>query len=345
MEIHKNTLHAIYNVLIPWYIQFSRNLPWRENPTPYHVWLSEIVFQQTRIKQGLPYYEKILNQFPDIESLANASEDDLLRIWQGLGYYSRALNLHKAANKIVNEFNGQFPDEYDKILSLPGVGPYTAAAIASIAFNKPIPVFDGNVRRIIGRIFCIKSPNTQKVLNQLDKVIRNYSPSQFNQSMMELGALVCKPKLPDCAHCPVKKYCCAYKKSRVAEFPAPKHKKAKKKLHLIYFQIFRNDKPGEFAILKRDRSSIWKGLYEFPSITAPVSESVLNAFMMAFPSLQILSEPIFIRNCKHELTHKTIVANFYSIQCNGVFPENWEWHDKKSASEKGMHKLMFEFFK
>ncbi|PLW94178.1 MAG: A/G-specific adenine glycosylase [Marinilabiliales bacterium] len=345
MRLNEDSLRSVFNALIPWYIKFSRNLPWRSNPLPYHVWLSEIVFQQTRIEQGLPYYEKIINRFPDVYALANAHEDDLLRLWQGLGYYSRALNLHKAAKKIVNDYNGEFPESIDKIKSLPGVGPYTAAAVASIAFEQPVAVFDGNVRRITGRIFCIPDPEPKLITSVLERIIVEYTPSRFNQSMMELGALVCKPKSPDCVSCPVKQYCCVFKKGKVGEFPEPKRKTAKQKLHFIYFQIFRKDIPGEFALIKRSRRSIWKGLYEFPSITSSNVENVSEAFKRAFPGLEITSEPLFLRNSRHELTHKSITADFYAIHCKGDFPDNWEWYNEKSASEKGMHKLMFEFFK
>lgn len=345
MKMDNNSLQSVFNALIPWYLEFFRKLPWRSNPVPYQVWLSEIVFQQTRIEQGLPYYYRILKTYPDVLSLAKAKEDDLLRLWQGLGYYSRALNLLKAAKMIVDEHNGRFPEEPDQIRALPGVGPYTAAAIASIAFERPVAVFDGNVRRVMARLFCIDDPDPKQCTKALEKVISEYKPSLFNQSMMELGALVCKPKAADCFNCPIQKYCGAFAKKKVEEYPVPKQKKAKENLHFLYFKISRSDMPDKFALAKRNRSSIWKGLYEFPSIEGSAKSEIALEFMRKYPFLEVIGNPEFLIQRKHELTHKSITADFYSIQCSGNFPSHWEWHNENSAKEKGMHKLMFEFFK
>lgn len=346
MKIQKEILISLFNALIPWYIKFLRNLPWRSNPLPYHVWLSEIVFQQTRIEQGLPYFNNILDRFPNINSLADAPEDELLSLWQGLGYYSRALNLHKAAKQIVLEFDGQFPSEFADIRSLPGVGTYTSAAIASIAFEKPVAVFDGNVRRIMGRIFCIDDPVPKLITTELDKIIQQYKPSVFNQSMMELGALVCKPKSPDCLNCPVINYCCAYKKDKVSKYPVPQKRTVKSKLHFAFIKIVTSEMPNKFALVKRNSSGIWRGLYEFPSVELTDENTAIDKeFQRLFPKVKLMSNPIFLNRKKHELTHKTIRADFYELRCSGVFPKNWEWHNEASASKKGMHKLMFEFFK
>jgi A/G-specific adenine glycosylase len=344
MKMDNNSLQSVFNALIPWYLEFFRKLPWRSNPLPYQVWLSEIVFQQTRIEQGLPYYHRILKTYPDVFLLAKAKEDDLLRLWQGLGYYSRALNLHKAAKIIIEKYKGIFPNELADIQSLPGIGPYTGAAIASIAYEMPVAVFDGNVRRIIGRIFCISNPVSKDVCKALEGIMKNYQPSFFNQSMMELGALICKPKSPDCDCCPVKEFCCAYKKNTISEFPSPKIKKEKAKLQLLYFKILRADMPGKFALVKRNRSSIWKGLYEFPSIEGHAKDEIVIEFSRKYPFLEVIETPEFLMQGKHELTHKSITADFYSIYCSGNFPSHLEWHDENSVKEKGMHKLMFEFF-
>lgn len=203
-----------------WYRQNSRQLPWRNTRDAYKIWLSEIIMQQTRVEQGTKYYYRILEKYPTVYHLARGKEQEILRIWQGLGYYSRAINLHKAAQQIVTDFNGVFPNNYKDIISLKGVGEYTAAAISSFAFDLPYPVLDGNVFRVLARYFNDATPidtaGGQKVFKiYANEVLNKEEPAEFNQAIMELGALVCKPKNPDCLNCPLKDTCMAFNEGEV----------------------------------------------------------------------------------------------------------------------------------
>ncbi len=210
--------------LLTWYELEKRELPWRDTLNPYYIWVSEIILQQTRVNQGLPYYFKFVDKFPKIYDLAVADEEEVLKIWQGLGYYSRARNMQKAANVVINDLDGKFPENFTSIKKLPGVGDYTAAAIASFAFEEPVPVVDGNVKRVFARFLGIHE-NIQSgkfqtaVFAHLSEVIPKRKPSIFNQAMMELGALVCTPKKPDCENCPIAEYCIAKSKNLQNELP------------------------------------------------------------------------------------------------------------------------------
>ena len=211
----------IGNTLIDWYHRHKRDLPWRNTRDAYKIWLSEIILQQTRVEQGLPYYERFIETFPNISALANAHEDDVLKLWQGLGYYSRARNLHAAAKQVLQEFNGNFPSTFNEIIALKGVGEYTAAAIASFAFDEKHPVLDGNVYRCIARLFGLHDPidnaKSKKVFYDiLWKEIEHANPHLFNQAIMEFGAMQCRPKNPDCGVCPFADQCYALKHNKVS---------------------------------------------------------------------------------------------------------------------------------
>ena len=202
----------------------KRNLPWRDTLDPYKIWLSEIMLQQTRVKQGTPYYLKFVSNYTTIDDLANATEQEVLTLWQGLGYYSRARNMHSTAKYISDELSGVFPSTYNEILKLKGVGPYTAAAISSFAFNLPHPVVDGNVQRVVSRLFKIVEPiNTGSGSKQIEKVVNSIfdknNPADFNQAIMELGSQICKPKKPDCLACPLQEKCLSYSANVVHELP------------------------------------------------------------------------------------------------------------------------------
>ncbi len=254
--------------LIYWYLEKKRNLPWRETKIPYQIWISEVILQQTRVEQGKPYFFRFIERFPDVETLAAAGEQEVLKYWEGLGYYSRARNLHFASKQIIADFGGRFPDNYTDILKLKGVGEYTAAAIASIAFNEPIPAIDGNVYRVLSRLFAEDTPidgSAGKTRFKLlaKSIFDENKPATFNQAMMELGALQCTPKNPDCELCPGFSFCEAAQKGIQNQFPVkkPKNKVSERYLYYIYSTV--NDK---IAVQKRQAKDIWQNLYEFPLI-------------------------------------------------------------------------------
>lgn len=245
----------VQNRIISWYLQNKRSLPWRNTENPYFIWISEIILQQTRVAQGLPYFERFVAQYPTIFDLAAAPEDEVLRLWQGLGYYSRGRNLHQTAKYIVEHHKGVFPNSYQEIISLKGVGPYTAAAIASFAFKERIPAIDGNVLRVISRILRIESPIdspvTQKeIRNIAEEWISTVEPDTFNQAMMEFGAIQCTPKAPLCETCPVQVYCLSYPDKAYLNLPF-KAKKTKIQERELYYKIYRK---GNQYLLKQGKT-------------------------------------------------------------------------------------------
>ncbi|MBL4704506.1 MAG: A/G-specific adenine glycosylase, partial [Flavobacteriales bacterium] len=254
--------------IISWYTVHKRDLPWRKTKNPYKIWLSEIILQQTRIDQGTSYYLKFEAHYPTINDLANASEDEVLKDWQGLGYYSRARNLHGTAKHIVNELGGEFPNTYQEILKLKGVGDYTASAIASFCFGESEAVVDGNVYRVLSRYFGIETPidsgKGKKEFKQLaNQLICTENPSTFNQGIMEFGALQCKPKSPDCSQCPFQSSCVAYAKDKVGLLPI-KEKKLKQRNRFFDYFLFLDNQ--QTILQQRTQKDIWQQLYEFPMI-------------------------------------------------------------------------------
>src|ERR1035437_3971325 len=231
-----------HKILTLWYQQNKRDLPWRMNNDPYSVWVSEIILQQTRIDQGTAYYLRFIRRFPDIESLANSSEEEVLKMWQGLGYYSRARNMHHAARQIMTEFNGRFPDSYNIIRTLKGVGDYTAAAIASISFGSENVVIDGNVYRVLSRIFGIATPidttNGKKEFSILaHSLLDKQNPGIFNEALMEFGALQCVPRNPLCIQCPFQDRCVALKNNQIDQFPVKSKQPKQKNRYFNYLFI------------------------------------------------------------------------------------------------------------
>ena len=317
--------------LIDWYLQNKRALPWRATRDPYFIWLSEIILQQTRVEQGTPYYFRFTSTFPTIKALADADEDTVLKLWQGLGYYSRARNLHSTAKKIAYEYDSVFPDTYKEIVKLKGVGDYTASAIASICFDEPTAVVDGNVYRVLSRIFGIDTPidSTQgkkefKALAQ--KLIDVRDPATFNQAIMEFGATQCKPKNPYCLHCPFNTDCIAFQQGKIESLP---YKAGKTKVRDRFFNYLILKTPGGHIILqKREEKGIWQGLFDFPLLESDVdlekTELIaqLDYFSLkgvsgsvAFKSLKINSivlesnEPII-----HKLSHQKLNVKFWVVR-------------------------------
>ncbi|WP_462280290.1 A/G-specific adenine glycosylase [Salinivirga cyanobacteriivorans] len=312
-------MENITRLLLVWYKQNKRSLPWRLTDDPYKIWLSEIILQQTRVDQGMSYYYKFIDQYPLIYDLASASQDDILKLWQGLGYYTRARNLHKAAKLIVDERQGQFPDNYKDLLKVPGIGPYTAAAIASIAFNESIPAIDGNVKRVVSRLFAIHEPvdypKTIKAINEIaNDLIDPNEPGEFNQAMMELGAKICIPGNPKCNECPVSSHCEALLKNIQTEVPLKKRKVKKRTRRFYYFVLIKDNFTN---LQQRGPNDIWEGLYEFPMIEHSEDISGNEILALAYKKfgldINMVKEVRIMPEEKHILTHQTIFATFISL--------------------------------
>ena len=273
-KIEETKLDGIVQPLVSWFRKNKRDLPWRHNPDAYRVWISEIMLQQTRVEAVKGYYDRFLKAFPTVKDLAEAEEDKLLKLWEGLGYYNRVRNMQKAAQQIMVDYNGTFPDTYEEILRLKGIGNYTAGAISAFAYGIPKPAVDGNVLRVISRIAgsyedIMKQSVRKKIEAALEKVIPADAASDFNQGLIELGAIVCVPNgEPKCEECPVKEYCVAYAENLTAEIPVKKKAKARKIEERTVF-IFKDGK--QIAIRKRPAKGLLAGLYEFPNIEGKLS--------------------------------------------------------------------------
>ncbi|KIO53702.1 A/G-specific adenine glycosylase [Flavobacterium hibernum] len=314
------------NILIKWYLQNKRDLPWRKTTNPYHIWLSEIMLQQTRVAQGMPYFFAFTKEFPTVFDLANASEEQVLKLWQGLGYYSRARNLHKTAQNVANDLNGIFPSNYKDLLKLKGVGEYTAAAIASFSYNEVVPVVDGNVFRVLSRYFDIESdiaaPATKKEFTELAfELVPKDNPAIFNQAVMEFGALQCVPKSPDCSICCFNESCAALQKKKVAVLPV-KSKKLKVTNRFFNYLIL-EDVVGNTLIQKRTAKGIWHNLYEFPLLETneiidfdAVSKAVTNDIFSSYTVLSI--EECNEATVIHKLSHQHLHIQFWKVKIQEV---------------------------
>jgi A/G-specific adenine glycosylase len=310
-------------VLLKWYASNKRDLPWRRTRDPYCIWISEIILQQTRIDQGWDYYLRFLKAFPDLNALAKADEGDVLKLWQGLGYYSRARNMHSAAREIVSRHHGIFPKTYEEIRDLKGIGDYTAAAISSIAFGIPSPVVDGNVLRLFSRYFGISEPvDTQKgkqlILEKAKALISNEYPGEFNQAIMEFGALQCKPA-PVCENCILKSSCVAFHGNRVSDYPV-KSKKQKQRIRYFHYLVIKTGKGDKESVFlrKRTEKDIWRNLFDFPMIetTKPTSQQRLIQ-SQEWNGLFLGKKLILLKESKvyfSILSHQKIQAKFYLLQ-------------------------------
>jgi A/G-specific adenine glycosylase len=316
-------------LLIDWYLQNRRDLPWRKTPHPYPVWLSEIMLQQTRVAQGLPYFNKFIAAFPTVADMANAPEEKVLHLWQGLGYYSRARNLHATAKMVAHDMGGSFPDSYAGLLKLKGVGDYTAAAIASICYGEAVPVVDGNVYRVLSRYFGIttdiSSSGAKKEFTSLAaSLLPKGQASEFNQAMMEFGALQCVPKNPDCGSCIFNKSCIAYATGRVGELPV---KLKKQKVTDRYFNyIIVKDAAGKLMVNRRGEKGIWHGLYEFPLLETETLTDVAKTVRLirAFYALGFTPKQITLLSpdvVVHKLSHQKLHIRFWEVTTEVVLPD------------------------
>ena len=312
--------------LIQWYLQNKRDLPWRNDINPYTIWLSEIMLQQTRVAQGLPYFLRFTSAFPTVFDLANAEEEEVLKLWQGLGYYSRARNLHKTAKQIAFEFNGEFPKNYSELLHLKGIGEYTAAAIASFAYNENVPVVDGNVFRVLSRYFDVEtdiaSSGAKKEFIQLAaELLPKGQANIFNQAIMEFGALQCVPKNPDCGNCIFNDSCLALQKKKVAQLPV-KSKKTKVTNRYFNYLVF-SDETNKTIICKRIQKGIWHNLYEFPLLETEKAESdiaVLNLIKNQSFVTNAVQEVTLFNSIPivHKLSHQHLTIKFWKVKVEGA---------------------------
>ncbi|MGC4041275.1 MAG: A/G-specific adenine glycosylase [Flavobacterium sp.] len=334
--------------LIQWYLQNKRDLPWRNTTDPYAIWLSEIMLQQTRVAQGLPYFLRFTAAFPTVFDLAKADEEQVLKLWQGLGYYSRARNLHATAKHIAFELDGVFPKSYSALLKLKGIGEYTAAAIASFSYNEAVPVVDGNVFRVLSRYFDIEtdiaSAGAKKEFAQLAAaLIPEGKANVFNQAIMEFGALQCVPKNPDCASCIFNGSCLALQKKKVGQLPV-KLKKLKVTSRYFNYLVFSDDS-GNTIIRKRTEKGIWHNLYEFPLLEtiAPETDETIAA---------LIKNQHFVENgideihryhngtIKHKLSHQHLHINFWNVRVKGVLFGGIDW---ESASKFPFPIVLYNF--
>lgn len=320
------------NALIYWYLQNQRDLPWRKTKNPYFIWLSEIMLQQTRVAQGLDYYKRFTSEFPTIFDLANADESTVLKLWQGLGYYSRARNLHFTAKHIVKEFNGEFPSTYNDIIKLKGVGEYTAAAIASFAFNEPTAVVDGNVYRVLSRYFGIETAiNSSLGIKEFkalaQSLIDEKQPATHNQAIMEFGAIQCKPKKPLCMFCPLADSCVALQKNLIEKLPVKEKKIKIKHRYFNYLVIKTDDK--KTILSERKGKGIWQGLYEFPLIESDKNIDAKELITSEkYKALFTKETTISLFNTKeivHKLSHQHLHTQFWIVETKQLSSANVEW--------------------
>ncbi len=300
-------------------------MPWRQTTDPYRIWLSEIILQQTRVAQGLPYYLSFTETFPTVFDLANAKEEKVLKLWQGLGYYSRARNLHATAKYVANELKGVFPDNYKDLLKLKGVGDYTASAIASICYKEAVPVVDGNVYRVLSRYFGIDTPiNSAKGIKEFKKLavelMDQEDPANYNQAIMEFGALQCKPKNPYCSICPLNDSCEALKTGKITILPVKLKKLKIKKRYFNYLVFFSND--NKTIIQQRTKDGIWKGLYEFPLLEEEkidirtIKEDSFFRNLTTDTNFEVI--PYQEKPIVHKLSHQHLYTRFYVVKLDKI---------------------------
>lgn len=321
---------SIAESLIDWYKENKRELPWRETTDPYCIWISEIIMQQTRVVQGLEYYNRFIGRFPEVRALAEAPEDEVMKYWQGLGYYSRARNLHTAAKEIVERWEGKFPADYEQVLSLKGVGEYTAAAICSFAWNLPYAVVDGNVYRVLARVFGIDLPidstaGKKYFAGLAQELLDKKRPDLYNQAIMDFGAIQCVPKSPACGECPLADHCVAYAEGKIERLPVKEGKTIVKPRYFNYLHIHSR---GKTLLAQRREKDIWQNLYEYPLIE---TEQVVDfAGLQQSEAYRSLLEGVgeiqvvrMVEMPKHVLSHRIIYARFYELEVS-AFSKNMQ---------------------
>ncbi len=343
--------------LLDWYDPDRRPLPWKHIEDPYRIWLSEVILQQTRVEQGLPYYERYLQRFPRVAELAAAREDEVLKLWEGLGYYSRARNLLAAARMVVEALDGQFPTTYQGLLQLPGVGPYTAAAIASFAYQLPHAVVDGNVYRVLARFFGLDLPvdttSGKKVFRQLaQELLAKDQPARYNQAIMDFGATVCRPKNPICRTCPLAAACQARASQQVERLPL-KSKRLQKRTRYFHYLVL--EYADQVFLRQRVHKDIWRGLYDFPLIETPSpsdpDSQLLDRYSFTEDGPAELSlQASFLRQSgpyRQTLTHQRIVAYFTRWSLHtlpGKVPDNWLLVPRHALTHYAFPKIVDWYF-
>jgi len=338
--------------LLFWHRYHKRNLPWKTTSDPYKIWLSEIILQQTRVEQGLSYYKNLTRQFPTVKKLATSSEDEVMRAWQGLGYYSRARNMHQAAKQIITQHKGKFPDSYQEILRLKGVGEYTASAISSFAYNLPHAVVDGNVYRVLARAFGIRkaidTTSGRKHFKQLaNELLHKKNPAAYNQAIMDFGATVCTPANPHCTQCFFKTNCVAHSRNWMKILPVKLKRTSVKTRWFNFFVIMDEDR---IIVEKRNSKDIWKGLYQFPLLETEKKIEADRALAI-FSSAHSLKQVKLIESSamvKHLLSHQTILAQFLTVKTShkkNFHSENWKIADRQKLYQFAFPKLIDNYIK
>ena len=341
--------------LITWFRKNKRPLPWRLNPSWYKTYLSEIILQQTTVDQGLPYFTKFLSAYPNIQSLAAADEQNILNLWAGLGYYSRARNMHKAAKKIILEYAGEFPQDYKSALKIPGIGPYSTSAILSIAFNEPVAVADGNVIRVLARVFALQDDTRQKstikkITEYAGLLLDKIRPGLFNESLMELGALVCKPQKPLCKNCPINEYCHAYNKDLVKTIPyksspAPKHKK--------YNFVFILTNNSKFCLVRRPSKGLLASMWELPVLEVEAAsfdnppDNLFMEYYKAKGKIKSVSQHFRHIYSHIDLRYKAFVIHVSSRQIEQRLYTDTAWVHTEELTNYAIHnahKKVIEWF-
>lgn len=349
----KRAVATFQKALLQWFADEARDLPWRRTKDPYRVYLSEIMLQQTRVDQGLPYYERFLQRFPTLKSLAKAQEEEVLKAWEGLGYYTRARNMHRTAKIIIEEYDGCFPESPELLQLLPGIGKYTAGAIASIAFNKPVPVLDGNVKRVLARLDALDAsidiPATESLLwKRIASLVPAKAPGDFNQAMMELGARICTPRTPLCDLCPVQRHCDAVSQNKQSILPVRTPKKAVPHHEVVVAAI---EKDGKYLIGKRPSEGFLGGLWEFPGGKIDKGENAAEALVRECREELNIEVQVggLVAVAKHAYTHFKVTLNVYkcSVVNGKIKPKTHTALKWVSPSEfgayafpKGNHKFL-----
>lgn len=342
---------SFINEVISWYNKNKRELPWRDTEDPYLIWLSEIILQQTRVEQGLPYFQRFSEKYPDVSRFADASESEILHLWQGLGYYSRGRNMHKTARTVMEDHGGYFPRQYEALIKLKGIGEYTAAAISSFSSNEARAVVDGNVFRLLSRYFgkdepIDTAPGKKAFTLLANELIDKNRAGLSNQAMMEFGALMCRPAQPDCPRCPLNEGCFALRNGKVAQLPVKKGKARQRNRHFHYLII---EHQGRILTKKRGPKDIWENLYEFPLIETAEAASIktiesLPEFREYFDndcSLVEICGPV-----KHVLSHQKLFASFYLLKMPDMLkhiPQGWSWADAETLDKLPKPQLIINF--